>query len=102
MEGHSVISADVLARYAADAALEVRGVARLAESSLHRHRGVRVIDDDGNLTIELHLRIDWGASASQVAATVQERVARYLGRMTDVVPRAVDVVVDEFGPPPAD
>lgn len=99
MEGHSLISNDVLASYAADAALEVDGVAGLVESPIHRHKGVRVLEDDGDVTVELHLRVDWGASAPDVGAVVQERVARYLERMADVTPSAVDVVVAEFAAP---
>lgn len=101
MEGHAVISADVLGSYAADAALEVDGVTRLVESPLHRHRGVRVLEDDGAVTVELHLALAWGSSARVVGAAVQERVRAYLERMAEVVPTAIDVVVAEIEPPPA-
>jgi hypothetical protein len=37
---------------------------------------------------------------SEVGVAVQERVAAYLGRMADVVPTAVDVVVDGVAAPP--
>ncbi len=47
MDGHSVISAEILASYAADAAREADGVRGLVESALHRHKGVRVEDEDG-------------------------------------------------------
>jgi hypothetical protein len=47
MAGHASISADVLARYAGDAALEVEGVRGLVESHLPRHRPVRIsVADD--------------------------------------------------------
>jgi uncharacterized alkaline shock family protein YloU len=101
MEGHASISGDVLASYAADAAREVAGVAGVVESPLHRQRGVRVADDDGAVRVELHLAVDWGVSVPDVGAAVQARVTEYLTRMADVVPTAVDVVVDEVGPPPA-
>ena len=39
-----MISHDVLASYAADAALEVNGVAELTDGP-RRHRGVRVTED---------------------------------------------------------
>lgn len=99
MEGSSIVAPDVLASYAADAALEVDGVRGLVEGALHRHRGVRVSTGDGAVRVELHLALDWGASAVEVGRRVQERVAEYLGRMADIRPQ-VDVVVDEFGPPP--
>ncbi len=94
----SLISPDILASYAADAAREVAGVSGLVGSALHRHDGVRVAQEDGRLGVELHLALAWGASAAVVGAQVQAAVADYLARMADVRPDAVDVVVDEFTP----
>ncbi len=85
MEGHSVISPEVLARYAADAAAEVPGV-----HTKHR-RGARVTGGE----VEVHLVVDYGASLTEVAAEVQRRVADYLAQMADVRPAAVHVVVDD-------
>jgi uncharacterized alkaline shock family protein YloU len=100
VDGHSLISSEILASYAADAALEVAGVSGLAEGHLHRPRGVKVTEDDGAVAVELHVVVDWGASVPEVGTAVQRRVVDYLGRMADVAPSAVDVVVDEIGPPP--
>ena len=47
MEGHSLISADILASYAADAALEIDGVSRLVEGTRPRHHGVKITTTDG-------------------------------------------------------
>jgi uncharacterized alkaline shock family protein YloU len=93
----ATISGDILASYAADAAREVGGVRDLVESTLHRHKGVRVIEEDGRVRIELHVALDWGASVPDVGREVQRRVASYLRRMANVEPEAVDVVVDEIG-----
>ena len=98
MSEHATISSDILARYAADAAQEIDGVRGLVESHLPRHRGVRISDDDGRLSVELHLAVDWGTSIPAVGREVQRRVAEYLHRMADVTPAAIDVVVDEIGP----
>ena len=98
MEGRASISSDVLATYAADAAREVAGVRGLVESHLPRHRGVRVLEDEGRVSVELHLAVDWGTSIPDVGRAVQGRVRDYLVRMADVEPAAVDVVVDEIGP----
>jgi uncharacterized alkaline shock family protein YloU len=95
----ATISSDIIASYAADAAREVGGVRGLVESTLHRHKGVRVLEDDGGVRIELHLALDWGVSVPDVGREAQSRVADYLGRMASVEPEAVDVVVDEIGPP---
>ena len=99
MEGHAVISADVLASYAADAALEVSGVHGLVGSALHRHEGVKVSREEGTVEVELHLALDWGAGAGAVGAEVQTHVAECLLRMADVRPDSVEVFVDEFAPP---
>ena len=85
MEGHSVISPDVLARYAADAAAEVPGV------HTKQRRGARVAGDE----VEVHLVVDYGAEIPQVAAEVQRHVVDYLKRMADLTPSAVNVVVDD-------
>ena len=99
MEGHASISPDVLATYAADAALEVEGVDGLAESHLPRHRPVRItVGENGEVSVALHLRLDWGASFPDVGQAVQERVAGYLERMAGLRPVKVDVVVAEAGP----
>jgi uncharacterized alkaline shock family protein YloU len=85
MEGHSVISSEVLARYAADAAAEVSGV------HTKQRRGARVTGGE----VEVHVVIDYGANIPEVAAQVQRRVIEYLGQMADVRPSSVAVVVDD-------
>jgi uncharacterized alkaline shock family protein YloU len=85
MTGHSVISADVLARYAADAAAEVPGV------HTKQRRGARVAGNE----VEVHLVVDYGADIPQVAAEVQRHVVLYLQRMADLTPTVVNVVVDD-------
>jgi uncharacterized alkaline shock family protein YloU len=84
----ALVSSDVVARYAADAAREVDGVTGVVEGV---RKGIRV--DDGE--IEVHLAVRWGASIPEVGASVQRGVADYLERMTDVRPAAVHVVVDQ-------
>jgi uncharacterized alkaline shock family protein YloU len=99
MEGHASISPDVLARYAADAAQEVEGVRGLVESHVPRHRAVRIaVADDGAVSVDVHLVMEWGAPVPEVGRAVQARVGDYLGRMAGTPPARVDVVVDEVGP----
>jgi len=98
VSGQSLISPDILASYAADAALEVPGVSGLVGSTRPRREGVRVSLGDGRIGVELHLAVAWGASAPDVGAAVQARVSDYLARMADVRPDTVDVVIDEFTP----
>ena len=88
----AVVSPDVVARYAADAAREVDGVAGIVEGV---RKGIRVEDGE----IELHLALRWGVSIPEVGSAVQERVADYLERMADSRPAAVNVVVEEIDGP---
>jgi uncharacterized alkaline shock family protein YloU len=90
-----VISSDVLARYAGDAALEVEGVSRLARDAAEISGG------DGSFGIAVHVELEWGAAAEGVARDVQERVAEYVERMANVHVGSVDVVVQRVGAPPA-
>jgi uncharacterized alkaline shock family protein YloU len=99
VEGTASISSDIVASYAADAAREVAGVRGLVESLVHRHRGVRVVEGDGGVRIEVHLALDWGVSAPDVGRAVQAGVRDYLARMADLEPTAVDIVVDEISAP---
>ena len=86
------ISSDILARYAADAALEVPGVAGLVDGRVPGRRSVRI--DDGRF--ELHLAVVWGAPIPEVARRVQHSVRVYLARMASLEPAAVDIIVDEI------
>jgi uncharacterized alkaline shock family protein YloU len=90
VEGQSLISPDVLATYAADAAREVEGVQDLVG------KGVKVARDEGRVGVELHLALAWGANAATVGVEVQTHVADCLAQMADVRPETVDVVVDEW------
>ncbi len=98
MEGNAVISHDLLASYAADAALEVEGVRELVDAP-RRHRGVRVSEADGAVALEVHLALDWGARADEVGTAVQSRVAKYLVRTAKLESVDVDVVVDDVAAP---
>jgi len=93
LDGQASISTEILERYAADAAREIAGV-----RDLPRRRAVKVRESDGDVRVELHLAVDWGASIPSIASDVQARVREYLLRMAAVDPSAVEVVVDEIGP----
>lgn len=94
---HASISSDIVARYAADAALDVPGVRSLADGRLPTQRGVRVSEEEGRVVVELHLLLEWEASIPAVCRAVQARVRECLARMIDLEPSAVDVVVDGLG-----
>jgi uncharacterized alkaline shock family protein YloU len=84
-DGHSHISPEVLARYAADAAAEVKGV------HTKQRRGAKVSGGE----VEVHIVVDYGANIPAVGALVQQHVSDYLAQMADARPTAVNVVVDD-------
>jgi uncharacterized alkaline shock family protein YloU len=100
MEGHSLISTDILASYAADAALEIDGVTRLVEGTRPRHPGVKFTTTDAGVAVELHIAVAWGVNVPVTGDAVQARVAEYLARMADLTAASVDIVVEDIGPPP--
>jgi uncharacterized alkaline shock family protein YloU len=97
MEGSAEIAPEVLARYAADAAAEVDGVSGLVGDRVRRHEGVRISRTEGELRVEVHVRVAPGLTLPSVGAAVQHRVAAYLERMAGSSPAAVDVVIREIG-----
>ena len=99
MDADSLISPDVLARYAADAAREVDGVAGLS-GRLKPGKAVAVAGDEDTLSVTFTLELEWGKSAAEVAREVQKQVSEYLAKMADVTPASVDVVFDAVTPPP--
>jgi uncharacterized alkaline shock family protein YloU len=64
----------------------------LVPSQLHRHRGVRVLEDGAR--VEIHVAVDWGTHIPSLARELQRRVREYLHSMANANIEAVDVVVD--------
>ena len=94
MEGRALISSQVLARYAADAAREVEGVSAIVDGHLRRQRGVKVTSEEGGgVAIELHVLVQDGVSIPPIGREVQRRVRQYLKVMADVEPARVEVIV---------
>ena len=101
MEGHSLISTDILASYAADAALEIDGVARLVEGTRPRHHGVRVTNDGRRRRGRAPPRPSTGASTCpRSALRCRSAWPSISGGWPTSTPATVDVVVDDIGPPP--
>jgi uncharacterized alkaline shock family protein YloU len=90
-----VISADVVARYAGDAARDVAGVSGLTRDAAEVSRSAEKTD------VVVHLELEWGASADAVARRVQQHIVEYLRRMANLDVGSVDVVVERVGSPPA-
>ena len=97
--GDSAVAGEVLASYAADAAREVEGVVTLVTGH-SRPDGIKVAQRESSVALEIHVELGWEASAPEVGAAVQKRVAEYVARMARLTV-TVDVVVDRVGSAPA-
>jgi uncharacterized alkaline shock family protein YloU len=96
MEGHALISPEVLARYAADAASEVEGVRRVITGHLRRQPSVRVLVGEDGVRFQVPVVLEYGIPIVPVAREVQRRVRRYLKVMADVYPASVEVVIAQI------
>jgi uncharacterized alkaline shock family protein YloU len=98
MDEQALISPEVLARYAADAAREVEGVRRVVGGHLRRQPGVKVEAREHGIVVQVPVVLEYGIAIAPVAREVQQRVRRYLKVMADVDPAAVEVVVAQIEP----
>ncbi|MGM9892262.1 Asp23/Gls24 family envelope stress response protein [Limosilactobacillus sp.] len=91
---------EIIAGYAAS---EVEGVSKMYGSfansvgellgrSGHR-RGVKLTNDNDELSIDVDVFVEYGASVPKVAAQIQKRIKQQVMLMTDLVVTEVDVHV---------
>ena len=91
---------DVIAKIAALAAAEVKGVLGTDGGSIQEMlgvknltKGLKVAVANGSVTVELNLIIEYGALIHKVCAEVQENVIKAIESMTDLKVAKVDVHV---------
>jgi uncharacterized alkaline shock family protein YloU len=93
------VTPEVLQTIVGIATSEVEGVAGVDGTTLvdliGGRKGIEVTaDENGALTIALHVRVAYGRNMAEIAAAVQHSVADALEGMTGTQPAAVDVYVD--------
>ena len=106
--GRIRITGEVFSNLAGDAATScfgVKGMVGRSQSSsplqlLRREnmsKGVEVhYNDDGSISLELHIGVDQGVNISAVCRSIMKEVAYKLNRATGVPVQAVDVYVDSI------
>jgi len=100
--GRITISSEVIAQIVAETAVECYGVVGMKGSlrgQLARARGrppgVEIGREDGRVTIDLHVVVEYGLNLAEVASSVSNRVAYEVERLTGLAVRAVEVHVDD-------
>ena len=106
--GNISITSEVFMNLAGDAATScfgVKGMAGRAKESglvqlLRREsmtKGVSVTpNDDGSITIELHIVVDHGVNIAALCSSIMNEVSYKVSSATDVSVRQVDVYVDSM------
>ncbi len=102
--GRITISSDAIAQIVGETALECYGVVGTAARGpsvgrlLGRDRptrGIEVGRDGDEVTIDLHVVVEYGLNLAEVASTVRNRVAYEVGRLTGLPVRSVEVHIDD-------
>jgi uncharacterized alkaline shock family protein YloU len=102
--GSITISSDAIAHIVGETALECYGVVGMAARGpvrrlLGRERltqGIQIgRNDDGGVSIDLHVVVEYGLNLAEVASTVRNRVSYEVGRLTGLPVRAVEVHIED-------
>jgi uncharacterized alkaline shock family protein YloU len=108
--GRITISSDAIGRIVGETARECYGVVGMAgrlpagmrpvgKLLARRERlthGIQIgRDDEGGVTIDLHVVVEYGLNLAEVASTVRNRVTYEVGRLTGLPVRAVEVHIDD-------
>jgi uncharacterized alkaline shock family protein YloU len=100
--GRITISSEAIAQIVAETALECYGVVatkgslrgRLARAR-GRPRGVEIRREGDEVTVHLHVVVEYGLNLAEVASSIRNRVAYEVERLTGLPVRAVEVHVDD-------
>jgi uncharacterized alkaline shock family protein YloU len=104
--GRITISSGAIAQIVGETALECYGVVGMAARGpvgsvgrlLGRERATRGIEigrDGDDVTIDLHVVVEYGLNLAEVASTIRNRVSYEVGRLTGLPVRSVEVHIDD-------
>ena len=96
--GRITIASEAIAQIVAETARESYGVVGM-KSPLHRRldrtRGIRIGRDGGEVTVELHVVVEYGLNLAEVASTIRNRVSYEVERLTGLPVRSVEVHIED-------
>ena len=100
--GRITISSEAIAQIVAETAVECYGVVGLKGSlrgrlarAHGRPSGIQIGREGGEVTIDLHVVVEYGLNLAEVASSVRNRIAYEVERLTGLTVRAVEVHVDD-------
>jgi len=105
--GRITISSEAIARIVGETALECYGIVGMVARGpvkgpvrrlLGRDattQGIAIGREEGDVTIDLHVVVEYGLNLAEVASTVRNRVAYEVERLTGLGVRSVEVHIDD-------
>jgi uncharacterized alkaline shock family protein YloU len=96
--GRITISSEAIARIVAETVGESYGVVAMAGRRLpprRRGRGIEIGRDGDDVTIDVHVVVEYGLNLAEVASTLRNRVGYEVNRLTGLPVRAVEVHIDD-------
>ena len=105
--GRITISSEAIARIVGETALECYGVVGMVAKGpvkgpvrrlLGRDattRGIEIGRDGGEVTVDLHVVVEYGLNLAEVASTIRNRVSYEVERLAGLPVRAVEVHIDD-------
>jgi uncharacterized alkaline shock family protein YloU len=96
--GTITISSDAIAHIVAETVRESYGVVAMAGRRWlpgRAARGIEIGRDGDDVTIDLHVVVEYGLNLAEVASTLRNRVGYEVGRLTGLPVRAVEVHIDD-------
>jgi uncharacterized alkaline shock family protein YloU len=101
--GKTTLTPDVLLTIARMAALEVKGVRRMApiKGGVNRlfgrgNDGIRIVVEDGNAFVDLYLILESDVNIRDVSRTVQQTVGRAISEMTGMEVGHVNIHIEDI------
>ena len=96
--GQVKISNDVIVTIAGLAALEVEGVETITSltDKLLKNNGVKIQIEDGKVTLDVVITVEYGMSIPDVSSKVQENVKNTVETMTGLEVSQVNIQVQEI------
>jgi uncharacterized alkaline shock family protein YloU len=95
--GRISISSDAIAHIVGETVRECYGVVAMAGPKWLPERvrkGIAIGRDGEEVTIDLHVVVEYGLNLAEVASTIRNRVGYEVSRMTGLPVRAVEVHID--------
>jgi uncharacterized alkaline shock family protein YloU len=74
----------------------VEGIRAVLFGKNFPEKGVRVREKDGNLFIDIHIRVMYGINISAIVESISEKVKYVVEQATDLYVHTVNVYVDEM------